>query len=199
MRLGVTVVLALILAGSAQAATRYRIQSVTASARFAFTSGDINSFVNGSAVMELRGKSGAVVALSSSGGRVVTAVRGGITERVRLGSRPDVTQPYVENTCGTRRAVSGQGGLLLRRSGRGRLELRWAFPQAATAFCPGPRVGALRSVTGRMKATLAASRIGARRLVLRLSGRAAVKGFTVNGQGGTGTYSWRAAITLVRL
>jgi hypothetical protein len=198
VRVGVALVVALVLAGSAQAATRYRVVSLSGSAKLVFDSGDVNTFVRGSATTELRAARGGFVSLSPSGGHVATAIRGQTTEQVRLGSRSDVTQPYAEEQCRHRRSVTGRGGLDLRRSARGRLQVRWALPHAATSFCPGPRSGVPRSLASRMVTTISAGRIGSARLVLRLSGRAAVRGFRVNGQPGKGTYTWRATITLVR-
>ena len=198
MRVGVAVVVGLILAGSAQAATRYRVASLTGSAKLVFDSGDINTFVRGSSTTEVRAARGGIVTLTSSGGRVTTAIRGHTSEQARLGSRSDVTQPYAEEQCRNRRSVAGRGGLDLRRSARGRLQVRWALPHSAMSFCPGPRSGVPRSLASRMVTTISARRVGSARLVLRLSGRAALRGFRVNGQPGTGTYSWRATIILVR-
>jgi hypothetical protein len=198
VRVGIALLVALVLAGSAQAATRYRVASLTASAKVVFDSGDVNTFVRGSSTMQLRATRGGIVSLSFSGGHVATAIRGQTTEQVRLGSRSDVTQPYAEEQCRHRRAVTGRGGLDLRRSARGRLQVRWALPHAAMSFCPGPRSAVPRALASRMVTTIAARRIGSARLVLRLSGRAALRRLRVNGEPGTGTYTWRATITLVR-
>jgi hypothetical protein len=198
MRVGVAILVALVLAGSADAATRYRVAALSASARLTFDSGDLVSFARGSSELRLQGTGTSFASLSSSGGRVATSLRGTRIERVRLGSREDPSQPYLEDSCGTRKAVSARGGVTLRRAGRGRLQLRWALPHAAVSFCPGPATGVLRALERRMTSTLSSSRIGARRLVLRLDGRASVKGFKVLGKAGTATYAWHAAVTLVR-
>jgi hypothetical protein len=198
MRVGVALLVALVLAGSAEAATRYRVASATASARLSFDSGDLISFARGSSELQLHVSRRSSVSLSPSGGRVVASLAGTKTERVRLGSRSDPSQPYLEDSCGTRRAVSTRGGIVLRRAGRRRLQLRWAFPHASSSFCPGPASAVLRALEPRMTSTISATQIGARRLVLRLNGRASAKGFKVLGKTGTATYSWRATITLVR-
>jgi len=198
MRVGVAFLAALVLAGSADAATRYRVAALSASARLTFDSGDLISFVRGTSELRLRSSRASFVTLSGSGGRALTSVRGSLTERVRLGSRSDPSQPYLEDACVNRRAVVTRGGLTLARAGRARLQLRWALPHAATSFCPGPRAGVVRALERRMVSGISSSRIGAQRLVLRLSGRASAKGFKVLGKTGTATYVWRASVTLVR-
>ena len=196
MRLGVAILVALIAAGSADAATSYRIKSMIASARLSFDAGDPNNFVKGGVDLQARGLRGNVT-LSPSGGKVLTRLRARRIEQVRLGSRPDSTQPYSEDRCTKRKRVSGKGGLLLRRTG-GRLKIIWSLPQAVTSFCPGLRSAALRPLVPRMSANTSA-RVGAKRLVLKLSGRATLKDITVQGHGGTATYQWKATVVLTRL
>jgi hypothetical protein len=197
--LGVAVIIALIAAGSADAATRYRITAVTASAQLTFAAGKANTdFVKGSVLMQLRGRRFVIVKLSPSGGRVVTNVRFGELEQVNLGSRADESQPYTENRCERRRRSSGKGGLVLRKTGPGRLQVRWAFPQAATSFCPGPRVAVPKALASRMVTTTSA-RVGAKILVFKLAGTAPLQPFTVSGFAGTGTYRWSATVKLARL
>lgn len=202
MRLGAGVVFllatTLVLAGAAGAATQYRVSAVTASARLTFDSGDETSFVRGSSDLQIRGRPGARVMLGPSGGRVATKLRLRRAEQVRLGSRSDVTQPYLEDACTKRRKLTGRGGFVLRKVAPGRLQIRWAFPHAVTSFCPGPAARVTSSRASRMVATLPVARIGAKRLVLRVSGRAPLGPFTIAGKAGTGTYTWRASITLVR-
>ena len=197
MRFGVAFIVALALAGSAQAATRYQIRSVTASARLTFTSGNANNFVKGTVDMRARGRRGTVT-LSPSGGKVLTALRWGTVEKVLLGSRADETQPYSENRCDRRKRGSGKGGVVLRKAGKGRLQVRWALPYAAASFCPGPRSGVPKALASRMAKTIRAN-VGAKRLTLRLVGSAPLKPFSVSGFGGTGTYRWSATIKLARV
>ena len=186
-------------AASAADAARYRVVSATATAHLAFaTPGGGNTFSRGTvtATFTRRGKPSARGdgSVTSRGGRVLFPLRGRSVEQVVLGERSDATSPYVETTCGDRRASGGRGGLVFRRLSRSRLEVRWAFPNAGVRLCPGPRSVA---PARRMVTVLPTARLRAKRVRIVLAGTAGFRVFA--GQQYTGTYRWRAVVTLARV
>ena len=186
-------------AASAADGARYRVVGATASSRLTFatpTGGAM--FLRGSVNASFARRGSAAArgdgSVSSRGGRVLFPVRGQTVERVVTGERPDATSPYVESSCGDRRFPGGRGGLVFRSISRGRLEARWAFPHALTRLCPGPR---FVPPARRMIAVVPATRLSARRFRVVLSGTARFRSF--GAQRFSGTYRWRAVVTLQRV
>ena len=184
---------------AAAEAARYRVVSASATARLSFatpTGGE--TFFRGSVASSFarRGKASARGdgSVSSRGGRVLFPVRGRTIEQVVMGKRSDATSPYVETTCGDRRFPGGRGGLVFRPLSRSRLEVRWAFPHALVRLCPGPR---FRPPTRRMITAVPAARLTAKRFRVVLTGTAGFRSF--GDQQYTGTYRWRAVVTLARV
>lgn len=132
------------------------------------------------------------VSLTSGGGRVIVRLATKRSERATLSQRSAPTQPYVEQTCRDSAKGTSSGGLLLTRLSGGRIQVRWAFPHAIALTCPGPS-GVGKRLTSKMVRIYPASRFTAGRITLSLFGSARFR------QGAyTGSYRWRASVTLSR-
>jgi len=186
-----------ILAQPAQA-TSFRVVSLSASAQLTFATATRNGRTTGRADIRIvrRGRSSAGRSDGSVGPRggaitIPLRVTGG--ERAKIRERSGSTSPYVEQQCRNVTALSTLGGLRFRSLGGGRMEVRWRLPHARMRTCPGP-TGTGAKLEGRMRIVVPASRFAAARVRLALSGSARFR------QGATsGTYRWRAVVTLARL
>ncbi len=186
-----------ILASSAQA-TSFRVASVSASAQLTFATTTRNARTAGRADIKIvrRGRPNtgrSHGSLGPRGGAITIPLRVTGGERAKIGERSSPTSPYVEQECRNATALSTRGGLRFRRLSRGRVDVRWRLPHARMRTCPGP-TGIGSKLEGRMRIVVPASRFGAARVRLALSGSARFR------QGATsGTYRWRAVVTLARL
>lgn len=122
-------------------------------------------------------------------GRALAGLKGTLKERVKTKRTPSASSPYQE-TCANSHKVGGKGGVTLRRIG-GNVEARWAFPQAKTSFCRGPKVG--KSTTAKMRRMYSASTFERNRVTIVLAGKS-----TSHSGSTTLTYRWSAKVTLAR-
>ena len=187
------------LAGAApQKAVAFRVASLTASARLSYSGEPVKDLerTSGSAVLTVRRAKGKAPksdgSLGPNGGRIGLKLSLTIVENAKISQRSSQTTPYVEQRCTLSRTRAASGGLLLRKLSGSRIEVRWAFPHATSVSCPGP-AGVGTSLVGRMVRVYPASRFAASRVSLLLSGTAR---FSRGGY--TGSYTWRAAVVLVR-
>jgi len=186
-------------ASSERAASVYRVVGATSTAYLTYTglSADRAERTSGTADASSRkakAKRPVTVSVSSGGaGRAILKLSVKRSERSTIGQRPGPTQPYVENRCHSASAPTSSGGFVLRKLSGGRMEVRWAFPYAAFTGCPGPlRVG--QRLAAKMARILPASRLATQRVTLSLSGSTRFR------QGiYSGTYRWRASVTLSRV
>ena len=179
--------LAVPASGARHAVAHYKIVSATATATFTFTTatsaGDTTDGTARLTVAQKRGGSASVP------GAAVAKLTGALTERLRTKSAASPGTPYQE-TCSNTRKISGRGGLLLRASG-GKIEARWAFPQARFSFCRGPSLS--KAITAKMKRIYSTRAFGRAHVTLVLSG----SGKTHSGSTAT-TYRWHATVKLSR-
>ncbi len=203
-RLACLLGLALLLPAATSAASPqktgvYRVVAVSASARLTYTgrSADFSERTSGTADLsarKARTKQPALVTIPASGsGRLAVKLSVKLSERATISQRSAPTQPYVEQRCSNSTSRAVPGGIVLRRLSRGQVEARWAFRHAAFAVCPGP-VGIGKRLVGAMKRAIPASSLTGARVTFSLSGTTPFhQGFY------TGSYRWRATLTLSRV
>jgi hypothetical protein len=180
--------------GAQRNALTFTVVRANASATLTFHQTDAEGLSNDNGRVTLSVKKTAVGAgtLSVTGGGFVTVpIRRVISERVRLRRRPTETSPYIVTTCKQTTVRKTRGRLRLRRSGR-KISVRWAFPQAQTQFCPGPKVG--RSLTSSQTALYPASRFNSREVVLVVAGSHELDKTLLQA-----TYRWRLTVLLERV
>jgi len=165
---------------------RFNVVSAKATATLTFKSSNSaqSAQTNGSVTLTATKKSSGKGTLP---GRALAALKGTLKERVKTRRTPSDSSPYQE-TCANSHKIGGKGGVTLRRVG-GRVEARWAFPQANASFCRGPKVA--KSTTAKMKRTYSASIFNRNRVTIVLSGKS-----TSRSGSSTLTYRWNAKVTL---
>jgi len=176
-------------AGAAHDKTlHFRVVSGTASATLTFHTSNksADEASDGRVVLTASPKAAGT---GSVPGRASFALKGQISEKVTTKRQVSSTSPYQE-TCSNVRKVAGRGGVTLKRVGT-KIEVRWAFPQAAPSFCHGPKAGG--SITGRMKRLYPSKVFNGKRVTVVLSGAAKTPG-----ESSSVTYRWHAVIKLAR-
>jgi hypothetical protein len=170
------------------AVERFDVVSAKATATLTFKSSNSgqSSQTNGSVTLTAS-KSGS--GTGTLPGRALAALKGTLKERVRTKRTPSDSSPYQE-TCANSHKIGGKGGVTLRRVG-GKVEARWAFPQAKASFCRGPKVA--KSITAKMKRMYSASIFNRNRVTIILSGKS-----TSRSGNTTLTYRWNAKVTLAQ-
>lgn len=172
----------------------FTVVRANASATLTFHQTDTEGLTNDTGRVTLSLKKSAVgtgTFSKSRGGSVTVPIRKVISERVRLKRKATETGPYLVTTCEQTSDRKGRGGLTFRPSGA-TIMVRWAFPQAQTTFCPGPRVGP--SLTSLQTALYPASRFSARKVVLVVAGSQELDKTLLQA-----TYRWRATVLLERV
>jgi len=166
----------------------FRVVSAKASATLTFHSANADQSVktNGTVLLTASKKGTGTGTLP---GRALSGLKGLLKERVDTVRVASDSSPYQEN-CANSHKVGGKGGVTLRRVGS-KVEARWAFPQAKTSFCPGPKVGA--SLTAKMKRMYPASTFNHKRVTIVLTGKS-----TSHVGKAALTYRWNAKVTLAR-
>jgi hypothetical protein len=132
-------------------------------------------------------------ALSRTGGRIAVKLSIATVERAKISQRTSESSPYVEQDCAQSTKRSGSGGLVLTRLAGGRVQARWAFPQANAVACPGPS-GVAKLFAKRMVRVFTIARFTQSRPTLTLSGSASYTRGAYKG-----TYRWSATVALKRL
>ncbi len=172
----------------------FTVVRANASATLTFHQTDAEGLTNDNGRVTLSVKKtalGTATLARTGGGSVTVPIRSVVSERVRLKRKSTETGPYLVTTCKQTSQRKGRGRLKLRRSGRD-IVVRWAFPQAQTRFCPGPKVGP--SLTSFQTALYPASRFSARQVVLVVAGSQAVDKTLLQA-----TYRWRLTVLLQRV
>jgi hypothetical protein len=131
--------------------------------------------------------------LSRTGGRIAARLKIRTVERAKVSQRASDASPYVEQECANKATQTGSGGLAFSRLSGGRVQVRWAFPQANAVACPGPK-GVGKGLAARMTRIVPAGLFKHARLTLSLSGAAPFSRGPYEG-----TYRWRATVALKRL
>lgn len=176
---------------TAPAPLAFTVARANATATLIFHRTDAEGLTNDTGRVTLTVKKSAVGKgmLSKRGGSVTVPIRETIGERVRL-KRKTGESAYLVTTCKQTTNQKTRGKLKLRRSGANVL-VRWAFPQAQTRFCPGPKVGS--SLTGLQTALYRSSRFSSRRVIVVIVGSQAVDTPLLQA-----TYRWRLTVLLER-
>jgi hypothetical protein len=174
--------------GAPNAVEHFNVVSAKAAATLSFqsASSDQSAQTNGTVTLTASKKGSGKGSLP---GRALAALKGTLKERVKTKRTPSDSSPYQE-TCANSHKVGGKGGVTLRRVG-GKVEARWAFPQAKTSFCRGPKVG--KSTTAKMKRMYSASTFERNRVTIVLAGKS-----TSHSGSTTLTYRWSAKVILAR-
>ena len=166
----------------------FNVVSAKATATLSFHSAnsDQSAQTNGTVTLTASKKGSGTGSLP---GRALAALQGTLKERVKTKRTPSDSSPYQE-TCANSHKVGGKGGVTLRRLGN-KVQAGWAFPQANTSFCRGPKVG--KSVTAKMKRVYSATTFDKKRVTLVLRGTSTSRSgsFTL-------TYRWSATVTLAK-
>jgi hypothetical protein len=128
-------------------------------------------------------------------GKVTFGLKGDLSETVTIHHEVSSTSPY-EETCANKGAVTGRGGLTLKRTGS-KVLVRWAFPQAAPSFCHGP--DPVSTLTTKMKRVYSAKALSGKKVTIVLNGSATAQGEPSEpGQTVNLTYRWHAVVKLAR-
>jgi len=173
---------------SRQSIVHYKVLYAKATATLTFhtENADESQVADGTAVLSASQKSSGAGTLP---GRALARLKGTLKERVKTKRTPSGSSPYQE-TCANSHKVTGKGGIMLKRIGRG-VEARWAFPQAKLSFCRGPKVS--KAITLRMRRLFAAGSFTAKRTTVTIAGSGKTRT-----KSGTVSYRWRATVKLAR-
>jgi hypothetical protein len=175
-------------AGAAQTKTlRFMVVSGSASATLTFDTANTQSdeTTDGRIVLTAKSKG---AGRASVPGRASFAIKGRLSERVTTHHDVSSTSPY-EEKCANVRKVAGRGGVMLKRVG-GKVEVRWAFPQAKPSFCRGPKAGGIAS---KMKKLYSSKIFKGKRVTLVLNGSGKILG-----ESSSAVYRWHAVVRLKR-
>jgi hypothetical protein len=186
-------------AATAPATYHYSVVRASATVRLTYSGEPVqgrertSGYANVAATFAATGKPARNGTLSRAGGRIAVTLSIATVERATISQRTSESSPYVEQDCAQSTKRKGSGGLVLTRLTGGRIQARWAFPQANAVACPGPS-GVGKVLAKRMVRVFTIARFTQSRPTLTLSGSAAYTRGVY-----TGTYRWSATVALKRL